>query len=124
MNVVASSGWLEYFADGANASFFAEPINKPSQLVVPSLSLYEVFKRIYVQRGESAALLAVSVMHEGEVVDLNTTISLAAAKLSIDLKLAMADSVMFATARERNATFWTQDADFASVPEVKYISKR
>jgi predicted nucleic acid-binding protein len=119
MNVVDSCGWLEYFADGANADFFAAAIESTSELVVPSLSVYEVFKRVLQQRGESDALQAVAVMQQGMVVDLDFTLALEAAKLSVDLGLPMADSVMLATARAHSATLWTQDADFTEVEGVE-----
>ena len=82
MNVVDSSGWLEYFADGPNASFFAPAIENSAALVVPSISLYEVFKRVLQQRGEDAALQAVAAMARGRIVDLDTQLALDAAKLS------------------------------------------
>jgi predicted nucleic acid-binding protein len=124
MNVVDSSGWLEYFADGPNADFFAPAVEKVAELVVPSISIYEVFKRVLQQRDESDALQAVAVMQQGMVVDLDTAIALNAAKLSVELKLPMADSVMLATARAHNATLWTQDADFRDVEGVQYAEKR
>ncbi len=125
MNVVDSSGWLEYFADGPNAKFFAPPLQASSDLLVPTLSLYEVFKRVFEQRGEDAALAAVALMQQGgAVVDLTRSIALAAARLSLELKVQMAGSVMLATALEKGALFLTQDADFQNVPGVKYIPKR
>ncbi len=124
MNVVDSSGWLEYFADGPNADFFAPVIEDVSELIVPSLSLYEVFKRVLQQREESDALQAVAVMQQGTVVDLDAAMALGAAKLSVDLGLPMADSVMLTTARAHNATLWTQDADFKGVEGVEYVEKR
>ncbi len=125
MNVVDSSGWLEYFADGPNAKFFAPPLQASSDLLVPALSLYDVFKRVFEQRGEDAALSAVALMQQGgSVVDLTRSIALAAARLSLELKVPMADGVMLATALEKRALFWTQDADFQNVPGVKYIPKR
>jgi len=124
MNVVDSSGWLEYFADGLNADFFAPAIESVSELVVPSISIYEVFKRVLQQRDESDAIQAIAVMQQGLVVDLDTTIALNAAKISVELKLPMADSVMLATARAYNATLWTQDADFKGIDSVQYIEKR
>ena len=122
MNVVDSSGWLEYFADGPNADFFAAAIESTSELIVPTLSLYEVFKRVLQQRGEGDALQAVAVMIQGVVVDLDMDLALSAAKLSIDLKLPMADSVMLATAQRHVAILWTQDADFYGIRGVQYIS--
>jgi predicted nucleic acid-binding protein len=120
MNVVDSCGWLEYFANGANADFFAATVEKTSELIVPTLSLYEVFKRVLQQRGEGDALQAVAVMAQATVVDLDMDVALSAAKLSIDLKLPMADSVMLATARRYGAVFWTQDAHFDGVQGVQY----
>jgi len=123
MNVVDSSGWLEYFADGPNAEKFAPGIQNHRDLVVPTLSIYEVFKRVLQQRSETDALRAIALMQQGRVVDLNISIALLAAKLSAELKLPMADSIMLATARECQATLWTQDADFEGVEDVKYFSK-
>lgn len=123
MNVVDSSGWMEYFADGSNTDFFAKAIENTTELIVPSISLYEVFKRMMQQRGEGAALEAVAVMMQGKVIDLDSTLALSAAKLSAELRIPMADSVMLATARMHDATLWTQDADFKGAEGVKYISK-
>ena len=123
MNIVDSSGWLEYFADGPNAEFFAPAIEKPEELLVPSLSLYEVFKRVLQQRDEGDALRSVAFMQQGSVVDLDSRTALSAAKVSVDLGLPMADSIMLATARQHDATFWTQDADFKGIEGVRYIEK-
>jgi predicted nucleic acid-binding protein len=124
MNVVDSSGWLEYFADGPNADFFAPAIQDTDQLVVPTISVYEVFKRVLQQRGEGEALQAIAVLAQGQVAELDTTLALNAAKLSVDRKLPMADSIMLATAQAHDATLWTQDADFENVAGVKYIEKK
>ena len=124
MNVVDSSGWLEYFSGGPNAAFFAKPIETSAQLVVPTLSLYEVFKRVLQQRGEGPALQAAAAMHQGRVVDLNNSLALSAARLSLALQLPMADSIMLATARAWDAALWTQDADFENIPQVRYIPKQ
>jgi predicted nucleic acid-binding protein len=121
MNVVDSSGWLEFFADGPNASFFTPAIQRLTELIVPTMSLYEVFKRVLQQRDESQALQAVALMEQGAVVELNATLALAAAKLSADLKLPMADSIILATARSFGATLWTQDADFEKMEGVRYV---
>ncbi len=123
MNVVDSSGWLEYFGNGRNADFFAPIVQDLSNLVVPTVSLYEVFKRILLERTESEALQAVAIMHQGKVVDLTETIALTAAKLSLQHKLPMADALILATAKSFNATLWTQDNDFEGLPNVKYIAK-
>jgi predicted nucleic acid-binding protein len=124
MNVVDSSAWLEYFANGPNARFFAKPIEDTERLVVPSVSLYEVFKRVLQQRDESQSLQAVAVMQQGTVAELSSTIALDAARLSVDLELPMTDSIMLATARVYDATLWTQDADFEDIEGVKYFAKK
>ena len=123
MNVVDSCGWLEYLADGPNADFFAAAVEDTSALVVPSLSLYEVFKKVFQQRGEGDALQAVALMSQGTVVDLNMDLALSAAKISVELHLPMADSIILATARQYEADLWTQDADFADVQGVRYIAR-
>ena len=123
MNVVDSSGWLEYFADGPNADFFAPAIENTPELLVPSISLYEVFKRVLQQRGEGDALQAVAVMMQGKVVDLDADLALAASKLSVEFRLPMADSIMLATAFAHEATLWTQDVDLQGIQGAQYIAK-
>ena len=124
MNVVDSSGWLEYLADGPNAAVFAKPIEAIRSLLVPTMSLFEVFKRVTQQRSEDDALRAIAVMEQGKVVDLDRATALEAARLSIEHGIAMADSVMLATAYRHRATLWTQDSDFDRLPGVKYYAKR
>ena len=123
MNVVDSSAWLEYFAAGPNADFFAAAIEATDDLVVPSITLYEVFKRVALQAGESEALAAVAQMQQGNVVELSGSLALDSARASLGLRLPMADSVILTTARVFDATLWTQDADFESVSGVMYASK-
>ena len=124
MNVVDSCGWLEYFANGGNAEFFAPAIEDTATLIVPAISLFEVFKRILQQRSEHEALRAVALMQQGRVIVLDEILSLSAAKLSFDLKLPMADSLMLATARAHGATLWTPDDDFSGIPGVRDIKKK
>ena len=124
MNVVVSSGWLEYFADGPNAEFFDAAIRDAKTLIVPTLSIFEVFKRISQQRGEGDALQAIAVMQQGTVVELNVPLALDAARLSIEGKLPMADSIMLATARASAAELWTQDSDFEGLTAVRYVKRR
>jgi len=124
MNVVDSSAWLEYFANGPNASFFAGPIEETAELIVPSLTIYEVFKRVLQQRNEGDALQAVAVMQQGVVVDLDARLALSAARVSLDRRLPMADSVVLATAKLHEATLWTQDADFEGLPGVRYRARK
>ena len=120
MNVVDSSGWLEYFADGPNAAFFAGAVEATDELIVPTINLYEVFKRVLQQRGENDALEAAALIMQGEVIPLDATLALSAAKLSADLRLPLADSVILATARAEGAVLWTQDAHFSSLEGVRY----
>ena len=123
MNVVDSSGWLEYFADGPNADRFADPLGKVTELLVPSITLYEVFKVVCRQLGEDAALQAVAMMQQGRVIELSSSIALLAAKLSLDVKTPMADSIILATAQTYQAVLWTQDDDFEGLPGVRYFPK-
>ena len=124
MNVVDTSGWLEYFADGPNAYFFEPPILDLKNLVVPTLSLFEVSKRIMQQKNETPALQAIAAMQQGNVVDLNATLALDAARLSLELRIPMTDSIMLATSRSFDAVLWTQDSDFKDLDDVKYCKKK
>ena len=123
MNLVDSSGWLEYFADGENAEFFAPAIQDIKNLVVSAINLYEVFKKILEQKNENGALEAIAVMQQARVINFDSTLALSSAGLSYELKLPMADSIILATARSVKATLWTQDLHFANLPDVQYISK-
>ena len=124
MNVVDSSGWLEFFSGGPNASSFAHPIQDVPRLLVPAVTLTEVFKRILQQRDEPSALEAVGHMMQGEVVPLTSELALEAGRLGHSLKIPLADSLILATARQYGAVLWTQDADFKTIPGVRYIPKR
>ncbi len=124
MNVVDSSGWLEYFADGPNAAFFAKPVELTDELLVPTLSLFEVYKRVAQQRGDDEANLAAAAMQQGQVVELDADLALSAARLSLLEKLPLADSIILSTARTHGAILWTQDKDFEHVSGVKYVSKK
>lgn len=123
MNVVDSSGWLEFFADGPNADFFAPVIQDIKQLIVPTLSIFEVFKKILQQREEGEALQAIALMQQGTVAELTSRLALEAAKLSVEEKLPLADSIMLATSRAYKAILWTQDSDFENFSGVKYVLK-
>ncbi|MFA5843505.1 MAG: type II toxin-antitoxin system VapC family toxin [Coriobacteriia bacterium] len=120
MNVVDSSAWLEYFGDGPNASEFSGAIEAPDEMVVPSLTLFEVFKRTCQLKGEATALEAMGVMLQGRVVELSVTLSIDAARLSLGTGLAMADAIILATARAEEAVLWTQDAHFEGLANVEY----
>ena len=124
MNIVDSSGWLEYFINGPNAVFFEPPLKETDSLVVPSITLYEVFKVVRRERGEHEALQAVAVMEQAVVADLDAGTAVSAAKISGDLQLPMADSIILATAKMFEAVIWTQDADFRDIEGVKFIEKK
>jgi predicted nucleic acid-binding protein len=123
MNVIDSSGWLEYFAQGSNADFFSPAIHDIDSLVVPTVCMYEVFKRMLAMLDEDAALQAIGIMSVGKTAELNQEIAINAAQISSELNIAMADSIILATARVYNAALWTQDADFSNIEGVKYIEK-
>lgn len=124
MNVVDSSAWLEYFTDTRNARLYAAAIENTARLIVPSITLFEVYKRSLQQRGEDQALEAVAAMRQGGVVDLDERTAIEAAKLSAALKLPLADSVILATARRHRAVLWTQAAGFEGVAGVKYFAPK
>ncbi len=120
MNVVDSSAWLEYFGDGPNAADFAGAIEAADDRVVPTLTLFEVFKRVTQLKDEATALQAVGVMMQGRVVDLSASLAIEAGRLSLETSLPLADSIILATARSEGAVLWTQDAHFAKCEGVEY----
>lgn len=120
MNVVDSSAWLEYFAEGPNAGYFAPAVEDTSALLVPSITVLEVFKRISQQRDEVIALHYVAVMQQGQVSDLDAALAMRAASLGLRHKLPLADSIIYATAQHAQAIVWTQDSDFDGLDGVCY----
>jgi toxin FitB len=123
MNIVDSSGWLAYFADEPNAKHFLAPLSKSALLIVPVITIYEVFKVILRESSENEALQAVVAMQKGTVVDLSSTLAIAASRLSLEHQLPMADSIILATAQEFKALIWTQDSDFKNIGNVKCFPK-
>jgi predicted nucleic acid-binding protein len=121
MNVVDSSGWLEYFTNGVNAGFFAPAIEDAEHLIVPAICVYEVFKRLMQEVGENQALVNVGDMYTGQIAELTAPIALAAAKISVEMKLAMADSMILGISRANDAVLWTQDADFEGMERVRFV---
>jgi predicted nucleic acid-binding protein len=124
MNIVDSSGWIEYIADDANANFFEPSIIDSANLLVPTICLYEVFKRVLQEFGEERALDAMGIMSLGTIIVLDRQIAIHAAQISNELKLAMADSIILATGRAYDATLWTQDDHFKGIEGIKYKAKR
>jgi len=124
MNIVDSSGWLAYFADEPNAKHFLAPLSDSALLIVPTVTIYEVFKVILREASENEALQVVVAMQRGRVVDLSATLAIAASRLSLEYQLPMADSIILATAQEFKAVIWTQDSDFKNISKVKYFPKK
>ncbi|ACM20173.1 toxin, PIN family [Geotalea daltonii FRC-32] len=124
MNVVDSCGWLEYLADGPNAESFAGPLADRDSIIIPTITIYEVFKVVARQRGEDAALQATALMQQGKVVELSPSLAMIAAHISLELALPMADSIILATSRFHGAVLWTQDEHFRTLSEVRYFPKR
>ena len=123
MNVVDSCGWLEYIADGKNASFFEPALCDLPNLIVPAITIYEVCKRVLVQRGQPFADRAVTAMSRGQVVQLDAAAMRLAAIASVQYKLAMADAIIWQTAQQHAAKLYTQDADLKDAPSVRYQAK-
>lgn len=124
MNLIDSSVWLEYFAAGPQADQFAAAIERVDDLLVPTIVLLEVTRRVMQQRGEDAALQIAALLHQGRVVELDSAIALSAAQLGVAHKLPLADSIIYATAKQHRAMVWTMDAHFAELPDVRYVRKR
>ena len=124
MNVVDSSAWLEYFGDRPNAATFAEAIESPGELAIPTLTLFEVFKRTCQLTDEATALEAIAVMLQGRVIELSATLAIDAARLSLEIGLAMADAIILATARAEDAVLWTQDSHFKGLENVEFREKQ
>ena len=123
MNLVDTSGWIEYFFDEPNAEHFANAIEDTENLIISVINQYEVFKKILLVADEEKALRAIAQMKQGHVIQLTEEIALLAAKLSIEHRLPMADSMIYATGQSMEAMVWTQDADFKNLPQVEYIMK-
>lgn len=124
MNLVDSSGWLEYFADGKNAKYFAPVIENTNKLMVSAINLYEVFKKVLLVKDEKHALQAIGLMQQAKVIPINSSIAINAAKFSYENKIPMADSIIYITAKQFNAIVWTQDSDFKDLKGVKFIRKK
>ncbi len=123
MNVVDSSAWLEYVSDGPNAAAFAKAIEHTELLVVPSITIFEVFKRLLSQRDKNSALRVIAHMRQGKVIPLDSELAISAAQLGVITGLPLADSVILATARAYDAVLWTQDKHFDGVAGVRYFQK-
>ena len=124
MNIVDSSGWLAFFADEPNAKHFLLPLKDTASLVVPAVTIYEVFKVVLRESSENKALQAAVAMQKGKVIDLTAKLAIDASKLSLQHGFPMAGSIILATAQMFNATIWTQDSDFENISGVNYFPKK
>ena len=123
MNLVDSSGWLEYLADSKNAKLFAPAIEKTDELIVSTINIYEVYKKILLEKDENSAMQVIGLMQQAKVIEVSSTIAIQAAKLSYEQKIPMADSLIYITAKQNNAIVWTQDIDFKDLDGVRYFKK-
>jgi predicted nucleic acid-binding protein len=123
MNIVDSSGWLEYFSGGPNAEHFLPPLEEPSSLVVPTITIHEVFKVVLRVTDENQALQSIAAMQKGSVVDLTLNIAMNASKISLQHHLPMAASIILATAKTYKCVIWTQDSDFENFKGVHFFPK-
>lgn len=124
MNVIDSSCWLEYFAGTRVGDLVSQTVEDTESLIVPSITLYEVFKKLLQETDEDKALFAVAHIKQGKVVDLDADLAILAARIGKDHRLALADSLIYATARKFGCTLWTQDRHFEGLEAVKYFPKQ
>ncbi len=123
MNLVDSSGWLEYLADCKNAKFFAPAIENTDELIVSVVNIFEIYKKVLKERDENSAIQVIGLMQQAKVIDISPSIAIEAAKYSHQYKIPMADSLIYATAKMNDAIVWTQDVDFKNLDGVKYFKK-
>jgi toxin FitB len=123
VNIIDSSAWLEYFSDGQNADNFSSAIEDETSLIIPVITIYEVFKVVLRESTENKALQVIAAMQKGKIIDLTPGLAMEASKLSLNYNLPMADSIILATARRFDCTIWTQDSDFQDLEGVKFFPK-
>jgi predicted nucleic acid-binding protein len=123
MILVDSSGWIDFFTDGGNAAKYGSYLEKLSEVVTPTIVLYEVYKLVKRERTEEEALLAAAQIQKTRIVPLSDSLALAAADVSLEFRLAMADSIVYATARAEDAELVTSDSDLRNLPGVTFLPK-
>lgn len=124
MNVVDSSAWIEFFVDGPNAKEFSKPVRDLPALVVPSVTILEVYRYVLRERNREQALQAAATMRQGTVVDLDEGLAIEAAELGASHGLPLADSIIYGTTLAHDAILWTQDGHFEGLDHVEYRAKR
>ena len=120
--LVDSSGWIEYFSGGPLAERYGSYLGRPAELITPTIVVYEVYKKIKRERGEELALRVTASLTATEVIPLTESIALLAADVSLQYGLAMADAIIYATARDQEARVLTSNADLKDLPEVVYLN--
>ena len=123
MNVVDSSGWVEYFQDSDRADLFALAVEQRDQLLVPTIALFEVHRVLSRKLPAELVDRCLDVMRLGRVLDLTDRRAVAASKVSRQHRLAFADAAMYSMAQEHGASFWTQDVDYQDLPGVRYFAR-
>ena len=123
MNIIDSTFWLEYFSGTEAGNIVSELIESVDKLIVPTITLYEVFKKLLLETTEDDALFAIAHMKQGNIIDLNDELALSAAKISKDYRIPMADSIIYATNIKFNCILWTQDKHFINLDSVNYFEK-
>lgn len=124
MNLVDSSGWIEFLMDGQHGAAFAKPICDTSALLVPTVCLLEVYKIVKRRRGQELAAEVAAQMSKGRLAPLDESLAIFAAELGLQHALPLADSVILATAQRYRATLWTTDAHFDGLTDVRYYRKK
>lgn len=124
MNVVDSCGWLEFFAGGSNKEFFRAPLQDTTRLIVPSMVVFEVCRRTLVLADDATARRVFEFMQQGQIVTLDEENMFQAALNAAKHKLAMADAIIWQTARVHQAKLYTQDVDLRGLPSVQFKAKQ
>ena len=123
MNIADSSCWLEYLMGTEIGATVAPVIENPAELIVPTITLYEVYKKLLAEKSEEYALNVISYMQTGKVIELNSGLSLSAAQISRKHKLPMADSIIYATSLHYSAVLFSCDRHFKDIPGIQYFPK-
>jgi len=124
MNIIDSSCWLEYFAGTPLADVIGNIVENTDDLLVPSIVLFEVFKKLMVEVGEDKAIMAIAHLKQGHIVELDGDSAIFSAKIGREYNLALADSIIYATTLKYNATLYTQDHHFEKLRNVIYYKKK
>jgi toxin FitB len=123
MFLVDTCGWIEWMIDTQLAKSYSRYLTSPDKLIVPTLVQHELYKWLRREIDQATALSAIAVTQTASVVALDTSLALLAGDTAREFKLAMADAIIYATARQHNATLVTSDAHFAGLPQVKLFQK-